>query len=181
MADAEEIPGYYGVVVPDRRFHISPLCPALRTIRNWKQGELNRYTKETDAILMGHLKRCPICFSMYRFNIRVAGKTYEFLLDKYDISVLIGMSELHKNGTRIAIKDICAYGGMTFVEVNDTVKRLKKIGLVAPCEWVRGTQVRGHRKFTTLGVAVVLAHSNKLYSAPSMDVEEDEKANQRIF
>lgn len=183
MGNAEEMASYYGIIIPDRKFHISPLCPALRTIGNWKQGTITEYPKETDAILKGHLQRCPICFNMYRFQVRVEDQDYEYLLDKYDVRVLLKMADLQRRGGTIAATAMESDASMTAQEINDTFKRLRKMRLVGAAEFLGAKVRRGKRKFTPQGIAVVLAYENKLYHAPMEDDAElgREKINNRLF
>lgn len=182
MGNEEEMYGYYGVVVPDRRFHASPLCPYLRTIKGWKQAEVNNYPREADAIIMGHLTRCPVCFNMYRFRIRRGSGTTEILLHKSDMKALLAMATLSRRQASITVTDIGAISGLEFVKANDTIKRLRRLRLVAAAEFNSGAQVRGKRRFTELGRAVVAAYEANLCARPSD--EEDApvpEANTRLI
>ena len=166
MADAEELYGCYGVVVPERKFHISPLCPCIRTIAGSKRAEITSYIREADAVIMGHTNRCPVCYNMYRFRIRAGDKIQDVLVDKYDLDVLLSMAKLYKDGHTITVEGMCSLAGMGYGETNDTMKRLRRLGLVASSEWMSNKQLRGKRKFTPLGRGVILAYEANVFGAP---------------
>lgn len=172
MAETDETIGYYGVVIPDKRYHISPLCPYLQTIKNWKEGITSQYTQETDAILSGHVKRCPVCFSMYRFKIKRGDKYHEFLLGMSSIRILLAMAELHRKREKVTITALAQLTSVDYEYANDAMKKLKKLKLVAGSEWLGEKMNRGRRKFTTMGVAVVSAYKSNLYSPPILSSPE---------
>lgn len=174
MEDGEELYECYGVVVPERKFHVSSLCPCIKNIAGWKRAEISAYRKEADAVIMGHTHRCPICFNMYRFRLRVAGTGREILIDKYDLDVLLGIAKLYRQGQSITVTSICEHAKMGFGETNDTIKRLKRLGLVRASEWLGGKEIRGKRKFTPLGKALVLAYEAGIYGAPLNSPTEKE-------
>lgn len=131
---------------------------------------------------MGHTNRCPICFNMYRFNIKIGDKVSEVLIDKYDLDVLLGIAKLHRDGKPITVTDICTHINMGFGETNDTIKRLRKLKLVANAEYTGTKQIRGKRKFTALGYAVVIAYESNIYGMPINSIPAQElKANTRLI
>jgi hypothetical protein len=177
-------PGFYGIVIPENQYHASALCPRFRTVLNWKHGDIGLYPRAADAILAGHLKRCPVCFGRSRFLFKINDKVVEFLLDKYDLKVLLGMANLYEKGLPISITEIAMYSGMTYLDTNDTMKRLRRLKLVAACGFNGNVQQRRKRKFTLCGAMVVSAYNTKLYSAPLSDQELAEltpEANKKIF
>jgi hypothetical protein len=122
---------------------------------------------------------------MYRFKVRVNGVDHEYLLDVYDMRVLVAMSEQHKNQEKITVAGIAEKCDVAYDSANDTIKKLRKLKLVSAVGFNLGIQVRGRRKFTPLGVAVVMAHEAGIYgrplSEPQSPLEIIEKANERLI
>ena len=181
MPNEEQSFGCYGVVVSERKFHASPLCPALRTVLKGKKGEMNSYPREADAIMMGHIKRCPVCFNMNRFRVKVNDKVYEYLLTNRELEVLKTIAAIHRVPERITTTGVAERCGLMYEQAKKSIRVLKGYKLIAGVDYVFGIQVRGKRRFTATGVAVIAAYEAKCYGVPLSEEFPASGANNKLI
>ena len=166
----------YGVTSVARHIHTSHRCPELvvartKIARNYRKSRgsaiqsIATYARETDAYIAGHIKRCPVCHSMYKFDLRIGNTLAQFLLPKPHLTILLALELLQREKQLGTTDWISAKTGLPIGYLTQTVGKLMAQKLVAPAIYVIHA---GHipRKLMPWGVLLVAAYRAGLYVEP---------------
>jgi hypothetical protein len=176
MAD-ELPPSVYGLVTAYPLYHVSTSCGTFKNNKNRStRPKTVSYPRIADAIAAGHQKLCPVCSKQYIFRVRVNNKEKEFSLNNQLLGLLLGMARLQRDGIKITIGAMAQYGELRDTDIDDRIKQLRNLNLV--CGAFGHSHNNTHsemRRFTAVGIAVVLAYDAGCYVPPL--VKDDTPVN----
>ncbi len=163
---------WYGVVVPDQVYHLTSLCPRLGAYARSRRGsEVAAYPREADAIIAGHVRRCPLCHSQYFFSVQVNDERREFLISKARMEVFILMARQHEANAPVNFGEMARTLGLDVACTTRLALALQSHSLVSAVARAPGCRkIPARRRLTSWGIAVWSAYKANLYHGPDNDL-----------
>ncbi len=154
---------FFGAIIPDRYVHVSPLCPKIKTTVARDMAVVSDYGTEADAMADGHIKRCPVCFNMYSFELFYNNERRHFLLRQEEIDIIKFLHEIRPTRKRLDLQGISEYLNIEYYSANNITKKLRQLKIIKSDQPGYGSKNEGYKKLNIWGDMIIIALKNGAY------------------